>query len=1374
MNTTTTNKAQFNFTTVTAADAAIRTILADGSTTVSYFKNNWMTETAADYSTRTFLGTTKGVKRFKETTHGNSLVLVDKDLVNGRKTLYIDPITYAVSGTEIIGSKFFAYKTLHTANLVVFVEIGSAVGNRIYPRSTKDQFSVNHNQGSDIESIMVKNGASFVHRYITNVKVSKERADLITKGESCKIATYSLSRDLDGIYSMGTTAFLQVGYDRLIKEANNMGKDMKFNGFFEGPTKIGTLDGGTNHIDASEMILANTIRVHQGDELNEEFNKPGARIKVNTRLASILVPGVKPNTTTMGWINTSNKKNTFVLRPSSNYVTYEWLCTSTSEVKGDSEGGISTWIAVKDDVSTRAFDVINTAIPNFIENKAKCDAVMAKNKALTFGSRVGLAKMAGKEYNLSSVGEFQGLFDATINPITGKSNNCMDGGAIASHSMGRKMGISKRALKNLVLQARIHGVYKMQIIFVPDSLYKEICDYLRVRGTINVRGLNKNVQYPDLLVDDNIIKAEIDIDVKDIVLTVKAVGHRSKAKFINKQVIQKVLFEAANMGQTSFDNAMEYFKDKGFDTLTDGALAILDPSYAPVLGDSDFNISNSLLSGPASMDRKLRNAYIGMAKTINKLHIAEDESYNAVVAGDLSCIFGVQILSEKEVLFGELSKEMSRLEDKDPVALAEFIAKYAVGLVFKYPSMGLKEFITINIVSTNYVCGKVDANTVLTKGMKEGLKEYYSNIADATVMFAAFEATFKSLAGMDIDFDKCQIIFNKFFNSILAGKEELINISSKRVTAEASVRPKNVWSSELTSNADAVMDSKREARFNAKLKIATEGRGLSNPNMVTLRDPITGKYNYNFFYNAYVVYRKMAGSVGLLTNANDKIISMATMAKLGDWSACDQFLKELFGATTAEIDTFVMDESTIDPNSADRAVELMGKCKWTDANKMAFMVFCNKLFRLYQESCIDSTKTGIYIACVITNASIKVRSLVRVKFDYENSKVKFADFESIKINVVHVDGTKDQMDTTMFEDAMGEISTYLVGETEAIVAKTKATIGYTKEELAEFQKNIALALRLCPQTFVMLHTLKKVHVGIREEYRNNIKAMAVDNKSEDEKELLMEVYKNHLVTALANLSSLVKQTVDKKLYKTASEFDSFELCGKILDAVSNTRLSVEHEYQGYAGNFAIDCYKDSLLAGKAGSSYKLFGTVIQDDEHVLDNLMAVVPTSTISLSFIDGTNSSFGSTIVLKERYTGEVTFDGANLYVEEEIKAGKDELHTKAVIVDSAKIDSAINKLISSELGKQTTAFSINSQITRNSVIQLGKGCVYFWSDKVKDSAKYVTVPVIVEFSNLEVGQDYFINEVVNIKNNERRVSVNAKSYYGSKDSYYLTVVKA
>jgi hypothetical protein len=829
------------------------------------------------------------------------------------------------------------------------------------------------------------------------------------------------------------------------------------------------------------------------------------------------------------------------------------------------------------------------------------------------------------------------------------------------------------------------------------------------------------------------------------------------------------------MGDAMFAQALQYFKDKGADTLEDAVFEVFKPSYRPVLGDSDFNIANALLDGPAVMDRKLRNAYIGMAKNINKLHIADDNLFNAVCAGDIACLFGTNILDGKEILFGKMSKTMSRLAKKDPTAYSEYVIKYATALIFKYPSMGLKEYLTGKIVSTDFVCEKVDANAVLTDAMKEGLKEYYTNMADATIMFAAKEEIFKLLAGMDIDFDKCHVLFNDLFTQILGGKEELINISSKRVTAPAKVQPQNVrvHDQQLSAMTDVYkMDAARVDKFKARLKEAMNDKGIVDPNSITLRDA-NGNYNYNFFFNAYVIYRKMAGSVGFITNANDKLIAMATMAKRGDWSACDQFLEELFGNTTAEVDVFEMDANGIvDPNAADRAVELMSRCKWTDANKMAFMLFCNRLFRLYQESCIDSTKTGIYIACIITNASIKIRSLLPVKFNYDTNMVEFDKFESKKITVTHVDGSQAEMQTKLFDDVMGSIASYLVDEAPAMVAEIKANIGYSEKELEEFQKNISLALKNCPDVYRTLHTLKNVHRAIRAQYREDVKKLAASNKNEEEREMLMEGYKNHLVEGIAVLGSLVKQVVDRKLYRTATEFESFVFCGKILDAVANTRMTATHEYQGYPGNFAIDCYKESLLAGKVGGSYKLYGTLLQDDNHVLDDLFAMIPTDEISLSFVDGVNNSFGSTIILKERYTGEVKFNGTDLYVEVEVAPNKDELKSTALVVDAVKVDKAVNQVMSAKLGKATNAYTINSQITKNSVIQVGAGCVYFWSDRTKTN-EYITLPVVTEFSNLETGVDYYVNEVIKVKNHERVTSVNGKVSYPLKDSYYIVTEK-
>jgi hypothetical protein len=354
-------KTVFNFTaTTTEGYASVLTIKATGLS-VSFVEKNWMTETS-EFRKMINYSTVNGVRTRRDLSHCSDLLFVAKELAT-KSVLYFDTTAAKISADEIVGNKFYAYKALDAADVVVYVKTRSLVDKRLYPGSAKDLFSKNHNEGDDadtLDSITVPNAASYVPRIITNHKVLSERMDLITKGESCKIPYFDLNRDADGKYSLGQPVLLNVGFDKLTQEANALNATCPFGGFYDGPTRMGALDGGTVHIKASERVLANLIRLHLGDVLLDDFNKPGMKIKVNTRLASILVPGYRINTRThvmeYGWVNVTT--NAFVLNPSSNYVDYEFGWTSTSEVKGDSNGGISTWIACPN-LDNRAFTVID-------------------------------------------------------------------------------------------------------------------------------------------------------------------------------------------------------------------------------------------------------------------------------------------------------------------------------------------------------------------------------------------------------------------------------------------------------------------------------------------------------------------------------------------------------------------------------------------------------------------------------------------------------------------------------------------------------------------------------------------------------------------------------------------------------------------------------------------------------------------------------------------------------------------------------------------------------------------------------------------------------------------------------------------------------
>jgi hypothetical protein len=1178
---------------------------------------------------------------------------------------------------------------------------------------------------------------------ISRIHTLESRADLLTRSDAAKIVNVFVSRNEKKAYEMKTSVFIRVGLDRLIATANE-------GAMFVGHTRVGVVGSGTDYVLSVDRVLANVIRVQMSDDMAKDLEATGCVIKYNFRTDALLVPFEGPQG--KGWVNT--RTNKFTSTPSKAFETFHFLCTSTSEEKN----AITTWVKTEDE--SKPFAIINTVIPGFIDN---LPSTMSKAKSNTTAARVGLAKLAGKEYLLDSVGYFDGEFDKT-------GNNGHDGLAYMPYSVASKVfGVTGKALRNLTIQPRIYGVYKMQVKVIPDvayiAMYKELTTNRVEAFTTTTIGAKS--KYPSIIVDANVKKAEIDLS-QGIVLTVKALGDAKKGAYVNKQILQKVIYEAARMGDVAFEQVMTYLKTKGLETIREALDSCLDAPYAPVLTDSDYNVINSLVRDPRVIDRALRNAHVGMARMIHKLHIKEDNIFNGVVSCDFAGIFGLQILDKNEVLYGRVSKEMKELRDKkdnsaeDMEKYLAYFNEYRIGLIFKYPSMGLREFLTATILGTDEVCIKVD-HSGASDEIKRALKAYYSEMAESSIEFACFKETYKMLAGMDNDFDHAQIVFNQLFTSILGGKEELVNISPKRVTEAAPVKPLNIREAK-----DDVAELAKAYGLTPEEYLIYKGSRHTTSDEVTLRYS-NGSYNYGFFFHSYVVYREMSGSVGLISQANDKICAMLTMALRGDFSAVDQLLAELFGGVTTEMeDNFDVDCSIVDPNCADRIVYAMSRCKWTEANKIKFLVVCNKLFRLYQECCIDATKTGVFIAACVTTDTIKVTSLSKVGYNYETQSVVMAGFTSRKVNVTHISGAREQMDSCLFVDPMGELASYLVEKANALVALFRIDhadeLVHSAEMQTVFSNTIGLAASKVTSntTLESLRTLKDVHASIKRAYRDRIKTLAEKKMEDEEREALMEAYKNQMVVALNDLSSVVKQVCSKTLVRNDARANTV-MIGRLLDAVTNTNRY--NKYQGYAGSFAADCNKEALIAAYVGDSYKTYGTILEG-RNKLDEVLYSIGVQTISVSFDNGVNNSFGKTIILKERFTGEAIYDGKDLFVVNDVVAVQDELNVKCLVVDAAKVNAVFNAI------KEKT--NINNYVTKNSVIQVEKDGVYFWVDAKNKPNARVKLPVKSEFDNIAMGVPYYVNSVTAITTQANKNDESKKAYFEDKDSLYMVVERA
>lgn len=956
---------------------------------------------------------------------------------------------------------------------------------------------------------------------------------------------------------------------------------------------------------------------------------------------------------------------------------------------------------------------------------------ISKEQAAKLSTRVGLSFSPNvKLKNKMTVGFYGGVFDKmssnTEDDIVAKLedikneldsySNTSDGQAYGDAKVIQKMfnlKTEEEAIR-LVFQARYLGIVKFQLIAIPHILFVEKVKEIREKEPylLSVVG-NNEIQ---VLCDKNCKKADfVSEGVDGLNLLLMSIGKLSTGKF-SLQLIEKVLTAAAEEGRTL--ECRNQLKDLFINQMVEKITFIEEEKEVGINQDYIMDVLGCIdPTNPAVINRKYSDLMRTIANTIKKLSFACD-SYNMVVAGDIATLFNIRIIKRGEALLGKFSKnnKNSKVGEK--------------AVLIKYPSMGIRELLSVIVLSVEEACSRVVKayeDGKINKNVMKGLIKYYKNMADATIMLPAISSFFKTLAGMDTDFDKIQVIFERVVVEYLYGRDELIsltkdghdiveNLIKNRGKAE---NTKNVVS-ENNSIYNKIQERKRASKTTRRVKVSSNAQKA-------VKEILADKTQFNpndtsFLHEMYVIASEFEGMIGVITYYNNKCVAMRTELINGNLVPAKRFMTELFGEEGDNEEYISEFEGEVNPMFAYNIVEKMRNCKWTANNMKAFLTDCIYVYRLYQETTIDAAKTGIYLTVLLKVDSVTPTSLLNVYYDDKTGEIVRALPKKKIITIKeYVDGEEvtRKVESYCFVDEIGRLQNALIEEANEAILKVKSEnakeFRYDDELVSELKSAIS-SLSLNNRNINLrnaLYMLKTVYLDVTNKY------VSLNNNEDEDSETAHLSFR----TACSGLGNTVLRLLDKVT-------DNENTKSHILLGMSIMNKECTKVNPASTNRMAYNLLPGYTFAAVNGDNkYEGVSRLIQGGNDLLVGK---------ELEFENGAALHLGRTILLADDYTGKATVrkDEFEIVDENDNVVGI-EIEYRAYAEKEIKLEK-VNKERFSLVIEKDKSFDI----TRNSVL-------YFDGDHIKmdyDITESEETSIICDTKNIALfdgskKKEYFIN---------------------------------
>lgn len=512
-----------------------------------------------------------------------------------------------------------------------------------------------------------------------------------------------------------------------------------------------------------------------------------------------------------------------------------------------------------------------------------------------------------------------------------------------------------------------------------DEILNNIKKY---SGKVLIFGeLNK---LPQVVVDSNVQKVEFDFDqISEFeVMDIAKVDNSWKVHG-SIQMMQKpfdVDEEAAKKLISSLANT--FMSDKIVAPLYQKKAAI--PGFEEVRAGYPEAVINKIASDYILHDPSYFRGFVSRTtqtvfNATSKLAF-EIEGTNRRVLADVASVFNLpRILKTDEVFI----PGYDAYADEHEIAEEDRITT-----IMRYPMPENTAYHVAKVVSLKEIKARIAANKIYAK-FADVIVEWYATLSKGTLVVAISKLVLAILGGMDFDFDMVVAVVNKAFNDIMKKAERTV------------IKIKHVKHAEITE-----YEADGDDLFTFE-KLFDDAKNAKKQAIATVKSNVDG------FAGAWI--RQNTGSlmsVGRCTNINSTHDAFKY-----DLEAARKYFTEEFGGegnkdkyvsipmTKVVEDGIEFNLVEVDEDVIDSVIDRMKSVKLTDANLKLMLQDLQYIYRFYQETIIDSAKTGL-------NADVKIKPGARAWARHLNWIEGKADWNNGKF-VVTEETRKNQVDDTL-------------------------------------------------------------------------------------------------------------------------------------------------------------------------------------------------------------------------------------------------------------------------------------------------------------------------------------------------------------------------
>lgn len=555
----------------------------------------------------------------------------------------------------------------------------------------------------------------------------------------------------------------------------------------------------------------------------------------------------------------------------------------------------------------------------------------------------------------------------------------------------------------------------------------------------------------------------------------------------------------------------------------------------------------------------LKNLVKRFVNNINKLKFLIDGA-NLRLISDTAQLHGATNILK----FGEVfSKDAEHFFKKSGLPESEWKVT-----VFKYPTMGMRECYTANVVSSAEIKKRIKALNV-DQEIKSVLIKQYMTLSAAVLVLPAIEELKALLAGADFDYDGATVIYNARFNEIIRRGNEnpmIVKITEEKVKKEA---PE---AGSLRDKLHKQVAFKNNESFNKEYVFSVENFAVT-----FIEQVLSGNK-----------------SIGETTNINSiQIYLMYNLAK-----AKEVFLKAFPEGTKQqyiglvpeeiEIDGVTCDLYKINAKIVEQLIQEMQSVEFSDENLRKMLFDLNVIYRYYQETIIDAAKTGAKVDVAIEIGKLTwAMSLTDMHGEIKWDEEKFHTY---------LDGSIAKKKDT-FEDSFYKLKARFIMSLRSVIEQDiiPAEQKFNIEELARFQKYANKAHRS------LVESLKMVKLLYNDLAAGHAKRME-DSESDDEKEDSRKQFKEDISVLSAFARRLTEDFSPVERARIAKYSSMISSNGIRADGGSQfAALALQEEYlMMLIEDFAeIDFAGQELIANKVYKSGDMVAFTHGIAEHAL-------------------------------------------------------------------------------------------------------------------------------------------------------------------------------